>query len=52
MISGLLVSFVIAIVIIIAAHLTVDKDFSPTVKKWTVFVLLVLTILYIVFGLL
>ena len=50
MLSGFASSVIIAIVIIIASHLTVDKDFSPTIKRNTCLVLIVITILYVIFG--
>lgn len=50
MLSGFASSVIIAIVIIIVSHLTVDKDFSPTIKRNTWLVLIVITILYVIFG--
>lgn len=50
MLSGILSSFILAIAIFLASHLTVDKDFSPKVKMYTWMFLVVFLFLYIVFG--
>lgn len=51
MVSGFLGAFFLALVIIVASHLTVDKDFSPNVKKGTWLFLIGYIFLYIVIGL-
>ena len=42
---------VIAIVIFLGSHLTVDKDFPDKVKNSAMAVLIILGILYVLFGL-
>ena len=43
--------FIIAIVIVLWSHLSVDKSFTPEMKTTTNVVFIIITVIYVLFGL-
>lgn len=43
--------FIIALVIVLWSHLSIDRSFTPEMKTTTNVVFIIITIIYVIFGL-